>query len=353
MTKPLNIQIFGSPGTGKSTLASGLFYNMKVQGYKVEFISEYAKGLTYSQDYTKLKDQLMVLANQYHKFYRTKNSEIDYLIHESPFLLGLVYFQEDDIIKEQYFKPLIVNMYKNMNSINIFLERNIDLGYQEFGRNQKLEEAIELDNKILKILDENEIPYIKLKSSDKTIEEILEIIKNNKQIDLHKNVYKTIKLGNITNKLNDANFIKHCEELANLYKSNGRKYEDILEHTLCGEAIEDLVCEIFGLNKTKFETSEYDAEKDGLKYEIKHTISQSEWWVYNPDAYKFFIQNSDKLDYIILVYLDESTKDVYLKYVAKAKNFKDYTRKSSYNSKYIYDVRKAEANSDVRIYNTL
>ena len=186
MTKPLNIQIFGSPGTGKSTLASGLFYNMKVQGYKVEFISEYAKGLTYSQDYTKLKDQLMVLANQYHKFYRTKNSEIDYLIHESPFLLGLVYFQEDDIIKEQYFKPLIVNMYKNMNSINIFLERNIDLGYQEFGRNQKLEEAIELDNKILKILDENEIPYIKLKSSDKTIEEILEIIKNDKQEKVHK-----------------------------------------------------------------------------------------------------------------------------------------------------------------------
>ena len=351
MTKPLNIQIFGSPGVGKSTISSGLFYNMKVQGYKVEFISEYAKGLTYSQDYTKLKDQLMVLANQYHKFYRTKNSEIDYLIHESPFLLGLVYFQEDDIIKEQYFKPLIVNMYKNMNSTNIFLERNIELGYQEFGRNQKLEEAIELDNKILKILDDNEIPYIKLKSSDKTIEEILEIIKNNKQIDLHKNVYKTIKLGNITNKLNDANFIKHCEELANLYKSNGRKYEDILEHTLCGEAIEDLVCEIFGLNKTKFETSEYDAEKDGLKYEIKHTISQSEWWVYNPDAYKFFFENVKDLDYIILVYLNKNTNDIYLKYVANAKTFEKYVRKSSYNDKYIYDVRKAEANSDVRIYN--
>ena len=181
----LNIQFFAGPGVGKSTISSGLFYNMKVQGYKVEFISEYAKGLTYSQDYTKLKDQLMVLANQYHKFYRTKNSEIDYLIHESPFLLGLVYFQEDDIIKEQYFKPLIVNMYKNMNSINIFLERNIELGYQEFGRIQKLEEAIELDNKILKILDDNEIPYIKLKSSDKAIEKILEIIENNKQEKVH------------------------------------------------------------------------------------------------------------------------------------------------------------------------
>ena len=112
----LNIQFFAGPGVGKSTISSGLFYNMKVQGYKVEFISEYAKGLTYSQDYTKLKDQLMVLANQYHKFYRTKNSEIDYLIHESPFLLGLVYFQEDDIIKEQLKKICREASYEIVNT---------------------------------------------------------------------------------------------------------------------------------------------------------------------------------------------------------------------------------------------
>lgn len=52
----ININIFGGPGVGKSTISSGLFYQMKTRGYKVEFISEYAKDLTYGKDFVKLKD---------------------------------------------------------------------------------------------------------------------------------------------------------------------------------------------------------------------------------------------------------------------------------------------------------
>ena len=351
MNTPINIQIFSGPGAGKSTIASGVFYNMKLTGYNVEFIAEYAKGLTYSKDYTKLKDQLMVLANQYHKIYRTKNSNIDYLIHESPFLMSLAYFNEDEIIKERYFKPLVLNMYNNMNNLNIFLERNIDNKYQEFGRNQTFEEAIEIDNKILKLLDDNNINYIKVKSDENAVNKILELIKiSNSTLDIHNINSKQIKIGNLNKLINDNNFIKKCLELAKKYKRNDRSFEEVVEHTLYGEAIEVMVCEKFGLTKTNFETSEYDAICDGKKYEIKHTISESEWWVFNPKAYQFFFENAKDLDYIILVYLNKNTNDIYLKYIANAKTFEKYVRKSSYNSKYIYDVRKAEANSDVRIY---
>lgn len=348
----LNIQLFSGPGVGKSTISSGIFYNMKISGYNVEFIAEYAKGLTYSKDYTKLKDQLIVLANQYHKYYRTKNSNIDYLIHESPFLMSLAYFTEDEVIKEEFFKPLVINMYNNLNNLNIFLERNLDNGYQEFGRNQTLEEAIEIDNKILKLLDDNNIPYIKIKSDENAVKNILKIIDSNKTktIDLHNNNLESIYIGNISNTITNTDFINYCKELAVKYKLNGRTFKDVLEHTIYGEAIENAVCEKFGLTKIPFEISEYDAEKDGKKYEIKHTISESDWWVFNPDGYQFFFQNAKNLDYIILIYLNKGTNDIYLKYVANAKTFKDYCRKSSYNEKYIYDVRSAELNNEVKSY---
>ena len=41
--KTIVINLIGSPGTGKSTLASELFSKMKWKGHDVELVSEYAK----------------------------------------------------------------------------------------------------------------------------------------------------------------------------------------------------------------------------------------------------------------------------------------------------------------------
>ena len=47
LMKTIVINLIGSPGTGKSTLASELFSKMKWQGYDVELVSEYAKELVW------------------------------------------------------------------------------------------------------------------------------------------------------------------------------------------------------------------------------------------------------------------------------------------------------------------
>lgn len=61
------------------------------------------------------------------------------------------------------------------------IERNEKNGYQEFGRNQNLEESKKLEQTILNILDSNNIPYIKLKSSKKTHKKIFKIIKKHRK----------------------------------------------------------------------------------------------------------------------------------------------------------------------------
>lgn len=174
----ININIFAGPATGKSTISSGLFFQMKKQGYKVEFISEYAKDLTYGKDFTKLKDQLLVFANQFHRYFRLIDHDIDYLIHESPSLMSLAYFTETDLIPEKEFRNLVVTIFKNTKSLNIFLERNPKYEYQSFGRNQTLEEAKELDCKILKLLIDNEVQFHKILSDDDAEDKILKLIED-------------------------------------------------------------------------------------------------------------------------------------------------------------------------------
>ena len=64
---PIVINIFGAPGAGKSTTAAALFALMKLEGYKVELVTEHAKDLTYSESFKELNDQLKVFGEQNHR----------------------------------------------------------------------------------------------------------------------------------------------------------------------------------------------------------------------------------------------------------------------------------------------
>ena len=150
---------------------------MKTHNYKVEYIQEYAKELTFGKDFTKLSDQLLVLGEQHHRMFRLKD-QLDYLVHDSPFVMGLVYLQDDDHLPKDEYKNLVTKMFKSYNNINIFLERNLEAhGFQEYGRNQTLEEAQQKDTEIKQMLIENRIPFIIIKMGKDSVEEIYKQIK--------------------------------------------------------------------------------------------------------------------------------------------------------------------------------
>ena len=91
----LNINLFGGPGTGKSTIAAGIFSAMKHSHMRAELLQEYAKDLTYGKDGVKLSDQLYVLGKQHHKLFRLRD-QVDYVIHDSPFVMGVTYLNPND-----------------------------------------------------------------------------------------------------------------------------------------------------------------------------------------------------------------------------------------------------------------
>lgn len=174
-----HICLYGGPGSGKSTASAGLFQKLKIKGFKVELVTEYAKDLVYSKDFMTLSDQLMVLAKQHHRWYKLEN-QVDYTVSDAPFLLSSTYAQEKPHFPLDEFKHFVVEMYKRYNTINIFIERDED-HYQHFGRNENLEEAKEIDSKIKAVLLDNEIPFYIVKANKKTVKEIYKIIKELKE----------------------------------------------------------------------------------------------------------------------------------------------------------------------------
>lgn len=146
------INLYGGPGVGKSSVAAQLFYEMKKAGYKVELVTEYAKDLVYSEEFFKLKDQLMVFAKQHHKLWKLRG-KVDYAIVDSPLPLSLVYAPDDMIYHYPDLSKLILSTYSQYDNRDFFLVRNLEEhGYQEYGRQETVEEAIDKDDEILEML---------------------------------------------------------------------------------------------------------------------------------------------------------------------------------------------------------
>jgi replication-associated recombination protein RarA len=173
----ININLYGGPGTGKSTSAAGLFYKMKTEGFKVELVSEFAKELTFSEDKTRLKDQLLILAEQHHRMFRLQG-KVDYVIHDSPINMGQVYLNDTTIPAEE-FKVFNNALFSRYDNLNIFLQRNVEEHeYQEYGRSQDLQGAIELDEQIKNMLVENSVEFHLVKMDENAVNKIYEIVKS-------------------------------------------------------------------------------------------------------------------------------------------------------------------------------
>lgn len=159
------INLFGGPGTGKSTVAAGLFTRMKIEGYNVELVTEYAKDMTWEERSNILSDQMYILAKQNRRISRLEG-KVDYIITDSPLILGYVY------VSDSYFpsyQQLLFEVFNSYNNYNYLLQRPSN--YSEIGRNQTREEAEVVDSSIKNMLDDNNIVFSQLPQK---IDEIFE-----------------------------------------------------------------------------------------------------------------------------------------------------------------------------------
>lgn len=167
------INLIGSPGTGKSTIASELFAKMKWQGFDVELVSKYAKELVWEQRQETFKNELYIFAKQQHRLFRL-NGKVDYIITDRPLILSVFYNNKYGNGSEN-FKNIVFKEIEKFNNIDIFLNRTKP--YVTKGRNETEEQSKAFADEILKLVKDYNKDCVVLDAvADKTSDEIINIL---------------------------------------------------------------------------------------------------------------------------------------------------------------------------------
>ena len=147
------ISFASGPGAGKSTTAAGLFFKMKMAGYKCELVPEYAKDLTFEGRHVTLSNQVYILGKQYNRVERLRN-QVDWVITDSPIILGCMYAP---VNYPESFTQLVIDLW-NQNENHLFFV-NRKKAYQAYGRSQTEDEAKEIDQKVKGFLNLKNINF--------------------------------------------------------------------------------------------------------------------------------------------------------------------------------------------------
>lgn len=169
--KPNVVNLFAAPGSGKSTTASGLFYQLKNHGVNAELTGEYAKDLTWAKRHLTLLDQIYVFGKQHHRVWRLKD-EVDVIISDSPILMSMAYAVE----YPQCFKDTVkwaFDQYDNMN----FLVNRVK-PYNPKGRRQTAEESDQKHIEIRNLLHSWEVPFTEIDGNDDGLQTIVSKVMN-------------------------------------------------------------------------------------------------------------------------------------------------------------------------------
>lgn len=165
MKETIFVNLYGGPGSGKSTTATGIFSKLKQIGVDCEYVPEYAKYLVWRKTFSVMEDQLYIFAKQHHQFF-IMNGKVDVVITDSPLLNSLIYCDPSD----QYLMDLVTERYRRFKNLDIFLTRKKI--YNPNGRYQTEERAKEIDEQTRNMLKANNVDFVEFPGTPETIDEI-------------------------------------------------------------------------------------------------------------------------------------------------------------------------------------
>ena len=182
MTKIVNL--VGGPGTGKSTIATGVYSKLKIQGINCELAAEYAKDVTWEGNHNRLNNQIKMFAEQYTRQYRLLG-KVDYVICDSPLMLNAIYlnyFVQSDKPKpfsNEYYKlqeQFFVDTFYEFDNMNFYVTRNTKY-HTMSGRVHDLQQSVALDKEISELLTNCDPKhYILTGDTDEMIDDVVNVI---------------------------------------------------------------------------------------------------------------------------------------------------------------------------------
>ena len=167
------VNLYGVPGTGKSTGAAYIYSKLKLDGINCELVTEYAKDMVWDQNRKAIYNQSYIFGNQYYRISRLEN-EVDVVITDSPLLLSIIYNKDKRLGNEliQLVKS-VSNSYENR--VDILFKRVKQ--YRTVGRLHNEEQSDKLYNEIKDLLDTVNPDYEVVEATQEGYEKVIEMIK--------------------------------------------------------------------------------------------------------------------------------------------------------------------------------
>jgi len=156
------INIIGGPGSDKSLFSAAIVLYLSLHGKTVETIPDYAKTLVWQQNFEVLKNQYYIAQRQYDML-SLIDGQVHFLITECS-LPQLLFYNEnyqDNICDVAKTRDQILQWYRQNDNINVLVRRS-DKKYVRAGRFQDEEQAKEVDQRLLRILQREHLPYTEL-----------------------------------------------------------------------------------------------------------------------------------------------------------------------------------------------
>lgn len=170
------INFVAGAGCGKSTMSAALYVELKTRHVCCELVQEYAKQLVWTEQFDELANQYHVSMTQY-KWIKALEGKVDYLICDSPLLLGLFYNKHypNNVSNIDKTEAMILEKMKEFDNIYIYLERG-DYPYETHGRIHSEQESREIDLQLKQLMDKLNIPYKSFLSSRTSIPDMIQYV---------------------------------------------------------------------------------------------------------------------------------------------------------------------------------
>ena len=142
--RPIVVNLIAAPGTGKSTIAAGIFEKLKWNNVNAELVTEFAKDKVWEENPAPFKDggQLYLLGKQFYRMHRCRDN-VEVIVTDSPLCLASYYLRQihdpQVITDVKSFDNIVKNLIDSFDNMNFFLNRKKK--YNPKGRFQTEEES--------------------------------------------------------------------------------------------------------------------------------------------------------------------------------------------------------------------
>lgn len=170
------INLYGGPGTGKSTSAAYLFYLLKAGGQNVEMVREYVKDWAWEKRAIGAYDQLYFLGKQVRRE-SMLYGKVDWIVTDSPVLIGTYYAAlHSPLDLSEGVRASTLAYYRQAfhdghTHVHVLLRRS--KAYVAEGRYHSEDEAKEADQGLRRLLDGLRIQYLECDTDEGDLQGLL------------------------------------------------------------------------------------------------------------------------------------------------------------------------------------